>query len=296
MTDATNLPHEDRDTVTGTATTGHQWDGIKELNTPLPRWWLWTFYLTIVWAIGYWIVYPAWPTITGHTAGVFGYSSRADLGVELQKLENARTAQAAPLASATLEQIKADPNLLRIAMARGKAAFGDNCAGCHGLGGAGARSFPSLTDDEWIWGGSLAEIHQTINHGIRWTQDDKSRAGEMMAFGRTGLLKKQEISEVVEYVRSLAKLDVEKGVDVAKGKELYATNCASCHGDEAKGNKEVGAPDLTDAIWLYGASRQAMIDTVTNGRAGVMPAWTGRLDPIAIKALTVYVHSLGGGQ
>jgi cytochrome c oxidase cbb3-type subunit 3 len=295
MTDATHHK-EERDHVTGITTTGHEWDGIKELNTPLPRWWLWTFYITIVWAIGYWIVYPAWPLISDHTRGLLGYSSRAELAVDLQKLEASRAAQAAPLATASLDQIRADQNLMRIALARGKAAFGDNCAGCHGLGGAGAMSYPSLTDDEWIWGGSLAEIHQTINHGIRWTQDEKTRVGEMLAFGRTGLLKRDDIGQVVEYVRSIARLDVETGADLGKGKELYATNCASCHGDEGKGMKEVGAPDLTDAIWLYGSSRQAMIETVNNGRGGAMPAWTARLDPVTIKALTLYVHSLGGGQ
>ncbi len=296
MTDVANHHHAETDPVTGTTTTGHEWDGIRELNTPLPRWWLWTLYLTIVWAIGYWIVYPAWPTITSHTAGLLGYSSRADVAVELGKLETLRDAQAAQLKTASLEQIKASPDMLRIAMARGKAAFGDNCAACHGLGGAGAVGFPNLTDDEWLWGGKPSDIETTILHGIRWTQNSQSRTGEMLAFGRTGVLKKPEIEQVVDYVRSIAKLDVPKGANIDAGKELYAANCAACHGEAGKGNKELGAPDLTDAIWLYGSSRTAMIETVTNGRAGVMPAWTGRLDPVTIKSLTVYVHSLGGGQ
>jgi cytochrome c oxidase cbb3-type subunit III len=257
---------------------------------------LWTLYATIVWAVGYWIVYPAWPTISGYTRGYIGYSSRADLAVELAELNRMRDAQAAQLRTASLEDIRKNPDMLRIALARGKAAFGDNCAGCHGQGGAGAVSYPILTDDEWIWGGSLAEIQQTINHGIRWAQDDKSRVSDMPAFGRMGMLKKQEIVEVVEYVRSIARLDVEKGVDLEKGKEHFTANCIACHGEAAKGNKEVGAPDLTDAIWLYGSSRQAMVEMVTNSRGGIMPSWAGRLDPVTIKALTVYVHSLGGGQ
>jgi cytochrome c oxidase cbb3-type subunit 3 len=296
MTDAANHHHAETDPVTGTTTTGHEWDGIRELNTPLPRWWLWTLYLTIVWAVGYMIVYPAWPTITSHTAGLFGYSSRADVAVELGKLEALRDAQAAQLKTASLEQIKASPDMLRIALARGKAAFGDNCAACHGLGGAGAVGFPSLTDDDWLWGGKLSDIETTITHGIRWTQNNQSRTGEMLAFGRTGVLKKPEIEQVVDYVRSIAKLDVPKGANLDAGKELYAANCAACHGEAGKGNRELGAPDLTDAIWLFGSSRTAMIETVTNGRASVMPAWTGRLDPVTIKSLTVYVHSLGGGQ
>lgn len=296
MADTTRNAHADLDAVSGQTTTGHSWDGIKELNTPLPRWWLWTFYLTILWSIGYWIVYPAWPLVSSHTRGLLGYSSRAAVAEDIRQLEARREQQAAVLRTANLEQIRNDPTLLRLAVARGKAAFGDNCAGCHGLGGMGGNTFPNLTDDEWIWGGKLADISTTITHGIRWDQDSNSRMSQMLAFGRTGTLKPAEIGTVVEYVRSLAGLDVANGADLAAGAKLYAENCASCHGDQAKGNQDLGAPDLTDAIWLYGSSRTAMVDTVTNGRGGVMPAWSGRLDPETIKALTVYVHSLGGGQ
>jgi cytochrome c oxidase cbb3-type subunit 3 len=288
--------HGEVDRVTGRTTTGHEWDGIRELNTPLPRWWLWTFYLCIVWSVAYWIVYPAWPLISNHTRGVFGYSSRAELAADMQALEARRTTQAAGLVTASLEEIRANPDLQRIALARGKAAFGDNCAACHGLGGVGAPGFPTLADDDWLWGGSLNDIHKTLLNGIRSTNDPETRVGDMLAFGRTGVLNRTEIAQVVEYTRQLAKLDVAAGVDVAKGQELFAANCASCHGEQGKGNRELGAPDLTDALWLYGNSRNAMIETVTNGRAGVMPAWAGRLDPVTIKALTIYVHSLGGGQ
>jgi cytochrome c oxidase cbb3-type subunit 3 len=208
-----------------------------------------------------------------------------------------RNSQAAGLATASLDEIKANPTLARIAQARGKAAFATNCQPCHGQGGAGAEGgYPNLADDDWLWGGKLADIHQTIQHGIRWAQSGDTRVGEMLAFGRTGVLKKEEIEQVVEFTRSLANLDVKAGIDLAKGKQLYADNCAACHGDAAKGNRDLGAPDLTDAIWLYGSSRQAMVETVTNGRGGVMPSWNGRLDPVTIKALAVYVHSLGGGQ
>jgi cytochrome c oxidase cbb3-type subunit III len=284
------------DRITGTPTTGHSWDGIKELNTPLPRWWLWTFYLTIVWALAYWVVYPAIPLISSHTTGLFGYSSRADVAAELAKLQTQRNAQAAGLNDATLEQIKANPDLQRIALARGKAAFGDNCSPCHGTGATGAVGYPNLVDDEWIWGGNLDDIHKTILHGIRWEQNAETRVGNMPAFGRTGMLKRDEITEVVEFVRSIAKLDVEKTANLAKGKEIYDANCAACHGEAGKGNKELGAPDLTDAIWLYGSSRQVMAEGLVNGRGAVMPAWSGRLDAVTIKALTIYVSSLGGGQ
>jgi cytochrome c oxidase cbb3-type subunit 3 len=284
------------DAVTGTPTTGHEWDGIQELNTPLPRWWLWTLYLTVIWSVGYWIVYPAWPLISSHTTGILNYSSRAEVGQELAKLAALRNTQAAGLAHASLTEIKASPDLQRIALARGKAAFGDNCAPCHGGAATGAAGFPNLIDDDWVWGGKLDEIQKTILHGIRWEQNPETRVGNMPAFGRTGMLKREEIAQAVEHVRSIAGLDVDKAVDLAKGKEVFAANCASCHGEGGKGNQELGAPDLTDAIWLFGSSRQAMTEGLINGRGGIMPAWNGRLDPVTIKALTVYVHSLGGGQ
>lgn len=293
---ASNDHTHDIDDVSGTPTTGHVWDGIRELNTPLPRWWLWTFYLTILWSIGYWVVYPAWPLVAGYTKGMFAYSSRAEVAEDLRLLDGVRDKQAAALRTASIDEIRNDPTLLRVAVARGKSAFGDNCAGCHNQGGAGGGIYPNLTDDEWIWGGKLADIQTTIRHGIRWDQDSNSRVGAMLAFGRTGVLKPAEIEQVVEYVRSLAKLDVASSAKLPDGAKIYAENCASCHGDQAKGNRELGAPDLTDAIWLYGSSRTAMVETIANGRAGVMPAWSSRLDDVTVKALTVYVHSLGGGQ
>ncbi len=294
MSEAKHGP--DLDTPTGQTTTGHSWDGIKELNTPLPRWWLWTFYLTILWAVGYWIAYPAWPLIASHTTGVLGYSSRAELAQAMTALEARRDVQSAGLRQATVDQIAADPALTRMAIARGRAAFGDNCVGCHGQGGAGGIGYPNLTDDEWIWGGTLADIELTLLHGARWSQDNRTRTGDMLAFGKLGLMQRAQAESVVEYVRSIAGLDVERGADLARGRQLFVEHCVSCHGSEGKGNRTLGAPDLTDAIWLYGSSRTVLVETVLNGRAGIMPAWAGRLDPVTIKALTVYVHSLGGGQ
>ncbi|CAL76266.1 cytochrome-c oxidase fixP chain [Bradyrhizobium sp. ORS 278] len=287
--------HSEVDSVSGTATTGHAWDGIKELNTPLPRWWVITFYITIVWAIGYWIVYPAWPTITSNTKGLFGYSSRADVAVELANLEKIRGDKMAALATASLADIEKDPQMLALARAKGKTVFGDNCAACHGTGAAGAKGFPNLNDDDWLWGGSLEQIQQTLLYGVR-SGHPKTREGQMLAFGKDGTLKPAEIITVANYVRSLSGLPTRQGYDAAAGAKIFAENCVACHGDNAKGNPEVGAPNLTDKIWLYGSDEATLIETITNGRAGVMPAWEGRLDPTTIKAMAVYVHSLGGGK
>jgi cytochrome c oxidase cbb3-type subunit III len=286
---------EDIDSVSGTSTTGHQWDGIKELNTPLPRWWVYTFYLTIIWAIGYWVVYPAWPLLTSNTRGVLNYSSRADVAVELANLEKIRGEKMTALATASLADIEKDPALLALARARGKTVFGDNCAPCHGSGAAGAKGYPNLNDDEWLWGGSLDQIMQTIQFGVR-SGHPKTHEGQMLAFGKDGVLKPDQIVNVANYVRSLSGLPTQAGYDAAASKKVFAENCAACHGDNAKGNQELGAPDLTDKIWLYGSDEATLIETITNGRSGVMPAWEGRLDPVTLKAMAVYVHSLGGGK
>jgi cytochrome c oxidase cbb3-type subunit 3 len=287
--------HNELDRVTGIATTGHEWDGIKELNTPLPRWWVITFYLTIVWAVGYWVVYPAWPLLWSHTTGVFNYSTRADVAVELANLQRIRGDKMVALGAASLADIEKDPALLALARAAGKTVFGDNCAPCHGSGGAGAKGYPNLNDDEWLWGGTLDQIMQTIQFGIR-SGHAKTHESAMLAFGKEGVLKKEQIVTVANYVRSLSGLPTGKGYDATAGARIFADNCAACHGDAGKGNQELGAPDLTDKIWLYGSDEASLFETIGNGRAGVMPAWVGRLDPSTVKALTVYVHSLGGGK
>ena len=287
--------HSDIDKVTGTATTGHEWDGIKELNTPLPRWWVFTFYACIVWAVGYWIVYPAWPLVSGYTSGVLHYSSRANVAVELGNLEKIRGDKMLTLGAASLAEIEKDPALLALARARGKTVFGDNCAPCHGSGAAGAKGYPNLNDDDWLWGGSLDQIKQTIEFGAR-SGHSKAHEGAMLAFGKQGILKSAEIVTVANYVRSLSGLSTSQGFDAVAGRKIFVENCVACHGDAGKGNQELGAPNLTDKIWLYGSDEATIIETITNGRAGMMPAWTGRLDPSTIKAMAVYVHSLGGGQ
>jgi cytochrome c oxidase cbb3-type subunit 3 len=282
------------DAATGVATTGHEWDGIRELNNPLPRWWLWVFYACIVWSVGYWVVYPSWPLVSGYAGGVLGWSSRESVDEALAALGAQRGTLMTKLAETPVVEANADPQLLAFSQALGRTAFGDNCAPCHGAGGGGARGYPNLVDDDWVWGGSLEQIQQTITHGVR-NADADSRQGVMPAFVRDGMLPAEEVPVVVEYVRSIAGLDVLPGADLAKGKEIFEANCASCHGPEGHGNQELGAPSLVDPIWLYGADRKDMIETVRNGRGGVMPAWGGRLDPTTIKALTIYVHALGGG-
>jgi cytochrome c oxidase cbb3-type subunit III len=241
------------------------------------------------------VVYPAWPLVSGYTTGVLHYTNRAAVTVDLANLEALRGEKMKVLGTASLAEIEKDPALLALARASGKSAFGDNCAPCHGTGGAGAKGYPNLNDDDWIWGGKLDQIEQTILYGAR-SGHGKAHEGAMLAFGKDGILKPAEIVTVANYVRSLSGLSTGAGFDAAAGKKIFADNCASCHGDAGKGNQELGAPDLTDKIWLYGSDEATLIETITNGRAGVMPAWAGRLDPATIKALAVYVHSLGGGR
>jgi cytochrome c oxidase cbb3-type subunit 3 len=285
--------HREIDAVTGTATTGHDWDGIRELNTPLPRWWLWTFYITIVWAIGYWVVYPAWPLLTGSTEGMTAWHARSAVVADLAELKVTRGPLMDKLASASLPEIAGSPQLLDFARAQGRVAFADNCAPCHGAGGGGTKGYPNLNDDDWLWGGKIADIEQTIRFGAR-SGHDKGRAGNMPPF--TGVLKANEVSAVADFARSLSGLPVEKGADLALGKKLFADNCAVCHGDAGKGNRELGAPNLTDKIWLYASDKATIEQGILQGRGAVMPVWEGRLSEPVIKALAVYVYTFGGGE
>jgi cytochrome c oxidase cbb3-type subunit 3 len=282
------------DDVTGVETTGHTWDGIKELNKPLPKWWLMTFYASIVWAIGYMIVYPAWPTLNGYTKGLWGYSQRVAV---TQEIEGARTAQAtlrAALEKTPLAEVKNDPDLLRFAMVGGASAFATNCAPCHGRGAQGFTGYPNLNDDDWIWGGTLAEIQKTILYGVRGAHKE-ARTSDMPKFGTDGILKPTEIDDVAEFVLSLTKRASDAAA-AGRGAKTYADQCASCHGADGKGNAELGAPNLVDDIWLYGGQKADIVQSIVTGRGGAMPAWEGRLDPVTLKSLAIYVHSLGGGK
>ena len=202
--------HNEIDHVSGRSTTGHEWDGIKELNTPLPRWWVLTFYATILWAIGYWVVYPAWPLMRGYTTGLLHYTNRAAVATDLAQLEALRGEKMKVLGTASLVEIEKDPALLALARARGKTVFGDNCAPCHGSGAAGAKGYPNLNDDDWLWGGSLDQIMQTIEFGAR-SGHAKTHEGQMLAFGRDGVLNKEQIVTVANYVRSLSGLSTAPG-------------------------------------------------------------------------------------
>ena len=275
-------------------TTGHEWDGIEEWNNPLPKWWLYTFYACVIWAIGYWIVYPAWPTVSSYTKGYLGYSQRAQVNKDIAAAKEGTAAFSEKIAEGDFETIKADPELLSFALAGGEAAFGDNCAPCHGGGAQGFVGYPTLRDDAWIWGGSMQGIQQTILHGIR-SDDPQTRMSMMPAFGELGMLNREQILDTVQYVMSLSGNE-EDAEAAARGQELYATNCAACHGPDGAGNQALGAPNLTDELWLYGGDKDTLVETITYSRAGMMPAFSERLDPATIKKLAIYVHSLGGGQ
>ena len=287
------MSNEHIDEVSGVSTTGHEWDGIRELNNPLPRWWIITFYVTIVWAIGYTIAYPAWPLLHSATKGVLGYSSRNDVKNELAVAEVAKGKYVAAVEAKTVSEITADDALREFAVAAGGAAFKVNCTQCHGSGAQGSKGFPNLNDDDWLWGGKAEQIQQTITHGIRFASDPDTRISEMPAFG--DIITADQIRQVSTYVASLSG-KVQDTRLIEPGSKVFAENCVACHGDNAKGKKEFGAPDLTDAIWLYGSGEAAIAAQVRAPKHGVMPAWGARLGETKVKELAVYVHSLGGGE
>jgi len=283
------------DEATKTETVGHEWDGIEELNTPLPRWWLWTFYATIVFAIGYVIAYPAIPLLNRATEGMAGWTSRGQLANEIRKADEAKASLLARLDKASIQEIGADSGLLESAVAGGQAAFKVNCVQCHGAGAAGSKGYPNLNDDDWLWGGDLVSIQTTLVHGIRQPGDYDTRMSIMPSFGRDGLLTAAEIDDVASYVLTLSG-KAKPGAASNRGAEIFASQCAVCHGPDGRGLREFGAPNLADAIWLYGDGKDAIKRQVYDPSLGVMPAWGGRLDPVTIKMLAAYVHSLGGGE
>ncbi|MYM56129.1 cytochrome-c oxidase, cbb3-type subunit III [Thalassovita mangrovi] len=276
-------------------TTGHSWDGIEELNTPLPRWWLWTFYACIAVAFVYSLAYPAWPGIHKASAGFMGWSTRGDVAAEIA----AHEAQLGPinekLASAELTEIAGDPELQGYAVSAGAAVFKTWCAQCHGSGAAGAKGYPNLLDDDWLWGGDIEAIHQTISFGVRSEDSEDTRFSQMPAFGRDELLEPVQIDQVVNYVMSLSGDPMDASM-VADGAVVFEENCAACHAEDGTGDIYQGAPNLTDAIWLYGGDFDTIKETVTNARYGVMPNWNARLSEAQIRAVASYVHQLGGGE
>jgi cytochrome c oxidase cbb3-type subunit 3 len=280
---------KDIDSHSGAETTGHEWDGIKELNLPAPRWWLIVFAITCIWAVGYWVVYPAWPTLSGNTKGMAGWTSHKKLAAEQAEIIERRGEFAAQIKAHSLEEIQKDSALYAFAVAGGKTMFKENCAACHGTGAAGGRGYPNLNDDDWLWGGTVQDIYHTLKVGIR-SPHDETRNSQMPAFA--DILKRDEIALLTEHVLGLAS---GKGSN-EKSVALFKQNCASCHGDDGKGGREFGAPNLADSIWLYGGDKTSIAQQIAYPRHGVMPNWDSRLPDATIKQLSIYVHSLGGGE
>lgn len=285
---------QERDPLTGQLTTGHEWDGIKELRTPIPNWWLITFVVTWVLSIGYLVLYPSFATTKSHAPGLLGWSSANDLSQATRQARDMQSVWRTQILATPLEQIEGNEELRRFAVAGGQAAFNENCAACHGVGAGGQiGQFPALIDDDWLWGGRIADIHTTIRHGIR-SESGNARVSEMPAF--EGILSAQEIAQTADFVLSLPDRSRDATRASLPGAALYADNCASCHGARGEGNRDVGAPRLNDAIWLYGRSRTDVIRQITRPKMGQMPAWENRLDEATIRMLAIYVHTLGGGE
>ena len=288
------MANVEKDAISGQETTGHEWDGIKELNTPMPKWWLYTYYVCIVFAVGYWVVYPAWPTLSSYTKGTGGYSSRGEHDADLAAQKQSRSAWTSKFAAMNVDEIGGDRQLLNYAMAGGKIIFAENCAPCHGTAGSGAPGYPILADDDWIWGGTRDAIHTTVAFGVR-SGHDETRESEMPNFLGDEILNKAQIADVAEYIMSLSDGSI-RSDGVERGAVVFEEQCSACHGEDGKGLPELGGPNLTDAIWLYSKSKEAIATQVSAPKHGVMPAWTGRLSDVEIKQVSLYVHSLGGGQ
>ena len=282
------------DSISGVETTGHDWDGIKELNNPAPRWWLIVFFICCIWAVGYWVIYPAWPTLSGDgerggTEGSMGWTQYDQLKEQQAEIRARKSAYLERFEAASFEEIQADEGLYEFAVAGGAAAFKDNCATCHGTGGAGGNGYPNLNDDDWLWGGDVDTIYDTIRFGIRSTHDE-TRLSEMPAFGE--MLSDEEIAGAAEHVLSLSS----NMADNAEGAQVFEDNCAMCHGENGRGDHSLGAPNLADAIWFYGSDKADIMSQIRKPKHGVMPTWEARLDANTIRQLAIYVHSLGGGD
>ena len=279
----------------GKSTADLEWDGIRKLDYPPPRWWVLTFWGCFIFSIVWWVLYPSWPGIRTYFPGLLGSDQRTVVAEQIAAADERRTTAAAAIDRLEqLDQVKADPGLLQYVVTAGGVAFANNCAPCHGLGGAGQSFFPALADDDWIWGGTLVDLQQTITGGIR-NGSAEARDSQMPRFGADQILTRDQILEVSEYVLSLTGQSGDPAA-AAKGEAVFAENCVACHGEDGIGMKELGAPALNDVIWLYGGTKANIVSQIQAPRHGVMPAFGSRLDETTIKMLTVYVHSLGGGQ
>ena len=286
----------EKDALTGTELRDHEWDGIQELDTPLPKWWLYVFWASVIWSAIYFVLYPSIPGIDGYFKGVLGWSSRTQIEETLAEARKGQAKYLDRIRTTSLEDIRKDRALLDFAIAGGKAAFAQNCLPCHGPGAVGRKGgYPSLADDAWLWGGTLAAIHRTLEVGIR-SGVENARTNTMPTFGGPdGPLKPAQINDVAEHVLSLTKRSTDAAA-AARGAKIFADQCAACHGKTGEGNQELGAPTLNDQIWLYGDSKAAIVAQITKPTLGVMPNWGGRLDAETLKMLALYVHSLGGGK
>ena len=272
------------------STTGHSWDEISEYNIPTPSWWLIVWFICIIWAFIYWFFYPTWPTLSGNSKGSLQWSKFSQLQDAQQKVDAKKQKYLQQVQSSSFAEIKQNQQLMQFVLTAGKSAFYENCSACHGKGHQGGYGYPNLNDDDWLWGGKVEDIYQTLLYGIR-SGHEKARANQMPSFGLDGVLKSSEIKEVASFVRSLSGLEKTN----ENGAKIFANNCVACHGNEGKGNQQLGAPNLTDKIWLYSSEPSEVYKTIYYSRAGVMPFWQVRLDDNTIKILALYIHSLGGG-
>lgn len=289
------MSEKEIDEATGVETTGHEWDGIKELNNPMPRWWLWTLYASIVFAIGYMIYYPAIPLLEGSTMGISGHTNRSALKDEMKAVNIRRAQQNKQLTRMSLQDIQKDQKLTRFATAGGASLFKVYCSQCHGSGAQGAPGYPNLNDDDWLWGGDIDAIYTTIKHGVRDGLDDDARDSQMPAFGADEILSRNQMSDIAEFIMQLSGQDHD-APKAASGGALFAEQCSSCHGETGKGDRDIGAPNLADAISLYGNTRAKIIAQLKQPKHGTMPAWIERLNEASVKQLAIFVHSLGGGE
>ncbi|MBP2445347.1 cytochrome-c oxidase, cbb3-type subunit III [Rhizobium leguminosarum] len=288
---------EEIDQITGRRTTGHIWNGIKELDTPIPRGVLLFLIVTHLFALLWWILLPAWPLGTTYTKGLIGGSQKQTVERKIVEAAASRVSWTEKIEKGSFDEIRADAQLMSKVNASGHQLFGDNCAACHGRDGKGGQNYPDLTDNDWIWGGEPDRIVETLTVGVN-SRHSNSRVSQMPAFGADEMLDRKQVTDVAAYVYSLSNSasSEERVGDIEAGREVFKTTCASCHGDNAKGKSDLGAPNLTDASWVYGGTLSRIVETVHGGRQGHMPTWDERLTPAEIKILALYVSGMGERQ
>nr|CAD6436070.1 cytochrome-c oxidase, cbb3-type subunit III [Rhizobium sp. Q54] len=286
---------EEVDPVSGRKTTGHEWNGIKELDTPVPRGVLIFLVVTHLFALLWWILMPTWPVGTTYTKGILGTDQWQRIEEEMAQSQAARAQWTNAIETMSFDEIIADENLMQFVRDSGRQLFGDNCAACHGMDARGAANYPDLTDDDWLWGGGPENIAETLRVGIN-TAHEETRVAQMPAFGRDQMLERAQVRQVALYVRSLSHPETstpDNAEALQAGREVFLTNCAACHGEDATGSRDVGAPNLTDDYWLYGGDMQTLVTSIHGGRQGHMPTWDERLSESEIKTLALYVNDLG---